>query len=208
MFDFSRGDWVVPRDLAPLFRATFEDIASAGNAWTGTDRIAIADVARHRSQASGSDVLPKAAIDAAMLIATQPSGSTESFVHEAIAALGEIEYVELVGVTAAITAIDTVTALLGLGHETLPEPRPGEPTPPPHDRRCKRRSAWVAMNGPANPRHALTAAPRAQATVNRLFDGLFAPLNASDRSKAQDRLTREQRELVALTVSHSNECFW
>ena len=106
MFDFSGGKWPVRADLGVLLQQTFDDLASAGNGWSGAERIAIANVARSGSESGDLDVLPQAAVDAAALIATDPAGSTESSVRETISAVGETRYVELTGVAATMTAVD------------------------------------------------------------------------------------------------------
>jgi hypothetical protein len=208
MSDRSSGTWPVPPDTAELFSTTFDDIASAGNAWTGAEKVAIANAARHESTPVVPSPLPEAAIDAAALIASRSRVPGGEWVSEVVASLGETRYVELVGVTAAVTAVDTVTRLLGHGHGPLPEPRSGEPVPPPHDAHRKRRSAWVAMNGPANPKHAVSGAPRVQETVTRLLERLYISETERIENGTVRGLSREQRELVALKVSHSNECFW
>ena len=208
MFDFSRVEWAVPTDIAPLFTETLEDVASAGNAWTGAEKVALVNVARNGPHADGSDLLPDAALDAAVLISTRPRVPDESWVRATVSAIGETHYVELVAVTAAVSAVDTVTSLLGLGKQALPEARPGDPEKPPHDPQLKRRSGWVSMTGPSNPKHALSAAPKGQATVIRLLERLYMSVDERKIGGPIRGLSAEQRELVALKVSLTNECFW
>lgn len=208
MFESLGANWTVSRDLAPLLAQTFHDIASPGNGWNGTERVAIAMAARDSSVPEAVRILPDAAVIAAKTIATQPAGSHEEGVRATVRAIGETRYVELVGIVGAIKAIDTITTLLGDGTETLPESLAGESVPAVEIPKLKRRSAWVAMAGPAKPRYALSAAPMTQAMVNRLVDRLYMPADDLGRSSLVRGLTREQMELVILKVSHSNECFW
>ena len=208
MFEISGWNWPVSRDLSSLFARTFDDIASAGNGWYGVERVAIAELARNGAGRGVVNDLPDAAVNAATMIANQPAGSQESQVRETVRVIGETRYVELVGIVVAMTAIDTITTLLGFGTETLPEPHAGEPILSPTDPKLKRRSAWVAMTGPARPRYALSAAPMAQAMVTRLLDRLYMTSNDLGGTSLIRGLTREQMEIVILKVSHSNECFW
>ncbi len=208
MFDLSRVKWPVPPDIAPLFTSTFEDIASAGNAWTGAQRVAIAQVARAGRTAEHAGSLPDKAVDAASLIATAPHTVNESWTRDTMSAIGDTRYVELIGVTVATHAIDIITVMLGCNVEALPEPKSGEVVPAADNPRLKRRSAWVPMAGPPKPRFALSAAPLTQATVTRLLDRLYPPVKEGGNDGPVRGLTREQMEIVALKVSHSNECFW
>jgi len=208
MFDLSVGEWPVPPNISSLFTATFDDIASPGNAWTGAEKIAIAHAARPGSDTDARDVLPDVAVDAASRIASRSRVPSESWVRDTVSSIGETHYVELVAVASAIVAVDTVTQLLGHGFEPLPEPKHGEPTPPAPDPKLKRRSAWVSTSGPANPKHALSAAPLAQTMVTRLLERLYCSEEDRDDVDCLRGLSHEQRELVAVKVSHANECFW
>jgi len=208
MFDFSRVGWPVPSDIAPLFTRTFEDIASVGDEWTGAERVAIAQVARAGRIADDAGLLPNAAVDAAALIAKAPHTVNESWARGTMSALGDTRYVELIGITAATHAIDTITRMLGCDIQALPEPKSGSAVPAADNPRLKRRSAWVPMDGPPKPRFALSAAAGTQATVSRLVDRLYPSVEKGSNDGPVRGLTREQIEIVALKVSHSNECFW
>jgi hypothetical protein len=208
MFNFAAGDLPVPQDLTGLFTETFEDVASPGNAWNGAERVAIAAVTRDATDPGAADLLPDAAVQAAARIAKHPSGSEESAVRDTVLNIGETRYVELVGISSAMTAIDSVTALLGFGVETLPEAHTGQPIAARQDPKLKRRSAWVAMDGPVAPRHALSAAPLVQDMVTRLIDRLYMSIEGLGGGSLVRGLTREQVEIVILKISHSNECYW
>ena len=207
MFNFSTASQPLPRDLAPLFAQSLETIASPGDGWNGSERVAIANITRNGTHDQAGVRLPSAAADAATLIGDGQARTTEEWVRSTVLTIGDTRYAELVGIAAVTKAIDTITALLG--HEALPmpEPRSGDSVPPKHDRTLKRRSAWVAMSGPPVPRFALSAAPGTQALVTQLIERFY--LSKDDvRSDGPVRgLTREQVEIVALKVSHSNECF-
>ena len=208
VFDFSGGKLPVANDLASLFTRTFEDIASPGNRWNGIERVTIAQTARGTLVNDDIDVLPEAALEATARIARAQVTMDESRVRDTVSAIGETRYVELVGITSIMNAVDSITELLGFDLEPLPEPRPGDLVPTADNPRLKRRSAWVPMNGPPKPRFAISAAPGTQATVNRLLDRLFPSVNEVGNDEPVRGLTREQMEIVALKVSHSNQCFW
>jgi hypothetical protein len=208
MFDLSGGEWPAPQDLAPVFTRTFLDIASPGNGWSGIERVTIAKVGRTGANPTTSDVLPQAAVDAAVLIVKAQSTANEAWVLDTVLEIGATRYVEIVGIASAIRAIDTITEMLGFEAEPLPEPQPGEPVPGASNPRLKRRSAWVPMSGPPKPRFAISASPGTQATVTRLLDRLYPSIDEFGEEGSMRGLTREQAEIVALKVSHSNECFW
>jgi hypothetical protein len=203
---------VVCDDVVPIFRQTWQDLASPGTYWTGAERVGIAAVARGaragRFLADGE--LPTAAVAAAATLAAAPSEVDQDWVETATSALGEGRYVELAGVVACLMAVDTILALGGSAEEPLPEPLPGAPTGRRPVRGLKKRSAWVSMAGPPLPRFSLSAVPATQRTMNRLLDRLYFDMNVdAARSARQVRgLSRVQMELVILAVSHGNECFY
>lgn len=211
MFDPSAGSWDVPADLQGLLTDAWSHLATPGSGWTGEQRIAIAEVSRAARAGSPTHavaVLPDAAVDAATLITTAPAEASESWVRQIVAAIGEVEYVELVGVVASVVSIDTLTRLIALPDEPLPEATPGAAKPPGPLRNLKRRSAWVSMTGPPLPRHALSAVPATQAMANRLLDRLYMSREELRSESPVRGLSRTQMETVILSVSHGNECFY
>lgn len=208
MFDFSEGNRPVPRDLAPLFSRTFEDISAPGNGWNGAQRVAIANITRARTVPDSAGLLPSAAVHTATMISGTQAMPTEDRVRETVSTIGDTRYAELVGIVAAMKAVDTITVLLGHDVEPIPDPQPGDTVPDQANPRLKRRSAWIEMSGPPLPRHALSAAPGIQATVTRLLDRLYVSADDLGNDDPVRGLTREQMEIIILKVSHSNECFW
>jgi hypothetical protein len=197
-------------DLMQLFASVWGDLAAPGTGWSGTERVAIASAARaaRTGESEAPPVLPDDAVEAVSFVAARPAQVSEAWVRGMVSSLGETRYVELVGIVAVLACVDTVTQLLGAGLERLPEPLPGNPTPDGPNPRLKRRSSWVAMDGPPMPRWALTAAPRVQATVNRLLDRLYMTGEDMRSNDPVRGLTRTQVETVVVAVSHSNECFY
>lgn len=127
---------------------------------------------------------------------------------EVIDAIGEAEYVELVGVVAQVTAVDTFCRLLGLDTPLLPEPVPGEPSGEPVPANARRNGTWVRMVTPLPPL-VLGAVPSAESAVNALCEVLYLPpRQIGDADFRRGLLDRPRMELVAATVSLVNECFY
>lgn len=197
-------------EVTEALAATWRDIAGPGDAWTGSERVAIATVARAaRSRSPLPEVsLPPAAVAAAQRVAATPGGGSRNEAIGYVEALGETRYVELVGVVACLVAVDVFTRLAAGEVAPLPEPREGRPSPPAEISRLKQRGAWVPTAGPRGPEHAVSAAPAIQRTVNGLIDALFMPHDTADRLGRIRGLARIQAELVILSVSLGNECFY
>lgn len=203
------ADAVRPEITAALDRA-WAEIAAPGAWWDGAERVAIADAARaaRAGAHAASGVLPPAAVDAASVIASDPAHPTEPWVTSRCEALGELRYVELVGVVARVMAVDTFHRLLGRALTVLPEPGSGEPTrePPPDD--IRKNHTWVRMAMPVPP-FVLGAVPSAMRAMNDLSDVWYMPMDEmGDPDWHRGDLHRTQVELVAATMSHANQCFY
>lgn len=207
MFDV--GDDPVPERLAVAIDRTWVEIGSAGTWWPGEARVEIAAVARAAwTGLDASHDLPQDAAAAAARISRSPAAATESWVRQTCDAIGELRYVELVGIVARTVAVDTFARLLGRDEPPLPAPGPGEPTetPPPAD--ARRNRTWVAMSMPVPP-YVLGAVPDALTAMNELCDELYMPpLEMGDPDWQRRTLHRSEMELVAATVSHENDCFY
>lgn len=230
MFDVLDDPAVRP-EVAAAVRRAWAHIAATGEWWTGPERIAIAATARaaatdgrdgaddpHRGaedppdggapRPSGVPRLPAPAREAAARIAARPASVTERWVRAQVEALGLERYVELVGVVARTTAVDTLTRLLDAPPEPWPEPADGQPR--------RRRAddlrdgpAWVPMGRFRAPPIVLAAVPAEVEAQNDLSDVLYMPGAAMERLDAwRGPLHRAHLETVATTVSHANQCFY
>ncbi|MBW3613874.1 MAG: hypothetical protein KY439_01000 [Actinobacteria bacterium] len=122
--------------------------------------------------------------------------------------LGELRYIELVGIVARVVAVDTFTRLLGRDLLPLPESVPGGATHDAPPANLRRNRTWVSMAMPVPP-SVLGAVPAAMAAMNDLCDHLYMPpAEMGDPDWQRRRLHRTQMELVAATVSHQNQCFY
>ena len=144
----------------------------------------------------------------AEVVGARPQDPTEAWVTEMVAALGEGAYVEAVGVSSRVVAVDTFRRLLGLEAEPFPEPDRVEP-----DRvwpaGLKKGRTWVSMPQFAPPPFVLGAVPREADDQNDLSDVLYMTgEEMADDDFIRRGLHRMQIELVATTTSHANECFY
>lgn len=209
MLDFDKAVLPVAPDLPLLLRESWADIAAPGWGWTGSERVAIAAAAReNRGLASSQGVLPDEARGAIEIIATEPSMVDEAMVRGIVKKMGLVRYIELVAVASVVIGIDTMTSLLGLGIDGLPEPTGGELVKNYRVRNLKLRKAWVPTTGLPLPRIALSAVPPAQVLANRILDRLYIGPDQSREVESIRGLTPIQMELVVVTVSHGNECFY
>ena len=211
MFDLDLSPLPVPDDTREMFRETWRGIAAPGTWWTGAERVAIATVARSNraGDALRDDSLPAAANDAVVLLAATPAYTTREWVERVVSEIGEARYVELVGVTVRVVAIDTVSRLLGCELEPFPAPQPGEPSHEQPRRRLRKGKAWVQMDGVGEPTNTLSAVPAERAATTDLTNFLYMTspqMGNPDIVKAG--LHRSQIELVAATTSYANECFF
>lgn len=197
-------------DLAEGIERTWKELSGPGAHWDAVERRSIAEVTRGaREGHSGEhDRIPPAASAAARLISATPARTTEAWVAETTAELGEPRYVELVGVVARVTAVDTLHRLLGAELRPLPEPQAGEPTQEPVPEGARRNRTWVRMEMPSPP-FVLGAVPSAMKAMVELSDLLYMPMaEMVDPDWRRGGLHRTQIELVAASTSHVNECFY
>jgi AhpD family alkylhydroperoxidase len=153
-------------------------------------------------------VLPDEAHHAVAIIAREPATVDESMVRDVVGKIGLVRYVELVGVVSMVVGIDTMTSLLGLGIEKLPEPTGDGLVKSGKVRDLKLRKAWVPTTGPPLPRLALSAVPPVQELANQILDRLYMEADQSREVETLRGLTPVQMELVVVAVSHGNKCFY
>jgi hypothetical protein len=230
--------------LAEALEVAWQRLASPGTWWTGAERLAIATECRHASACSlckarkgdlspyartgdhdaATDLLPEA-VEAIHRLTTDASRITSRWVRElSDGPLGEERYVEIVGIAATITALDTFDRALGRPMRPLPAPIPGAPTR--HRPRGARRDlAAVAtlapeaieagdpnpypLHGDKNIHRALSLVP--QEVVN--FFDLDVELYLKDHEirdfAVEPRaITHRQIELVAARASALNRCYY
>jgi len=146
-FQYSDSPYAIREDISAAHAKFWENLASPGNWWTGSERIAIASEVRHalecdfckkRKQAlspynfagghSHGGSLSEVAIDAVHRVITDQTRITKAWVEGNVTkGLSKGAYIELAGLAVAMLSIDEFHRALGLPLEALPTPQPGEP---------------------------------------------------------------------------------
>lgn len=230
--------------LASAIEVAWARLAGPGTWWSGVDRMAIAAEARNargcklceeRKQALSPYAvkgvhdslgnLPDEAVEAVHRLVTDASRITEAWVRTmADGPLGEAAYVEIVSVTAIVTALDTFDHALGRTPHALSAAVDG---PPSRQRPAgaKRNLAWVATLAPENvasgdpnpyPLHgdknihrALSLVPQAVIDFFDLDVELYLPDHQiRDFTTEYRAISHAQIELIAGRASAINRCFY
>jgi len=219
-------------------------LARPGTWWTGAERLAIAAEARAamacplcrarkaalspahvQGEHTSATSLPSEAVEAIHRLVTDAGRITERWVRSlGEGPLGEERYVEIIGVVAVVTALDTFDRAIGRPQRPLPAPEPGTPTRH-RPAGAKRNLAWVATLAPEDvaagdpnpyPRHgdknihrALSLVPQ---EVFNFFD-LDVELYLEDHqirdfTREYRGITHRQIELIAGRASALNRCYY
>lgn len=237
---------VVREDLLAAFQSAWKMIAEPGNWYSGEQRVSVAqetrnawdcEICRDRNAAlspnsvehrhTASNLLSSAAIDAIHRIATDASRLSKGWLDTvADQGVSDAHYIELLGIVVGIISIDAFHDALGVAHETLPEPLPGQPSnyrPP----GARSHGAWVATVAPAdvspaeadmyggakqtgNVLSAMSLVPSSMALLKVLSEAQYLKAHevANPASNGGRALNRMQIELLAGRVSSINECFY
>ena len=139
----------VRAEFSEVHQRFWERLASPGNWWTGTERVAIAAEARHAAHCplcrerktalspytvTGEHTrvnhdLPEVAVEVVHRIMTDASRLTRDW-HESVCAddLTQEAYIEIVGTVVALVSIDQFCRAIGVDLHPLPQPKPGTPS--------------------------------------------------------------------------------
>lgn len=211
MFTFAASPFVIPTAVSAMCRDTWNALAAPGSNWSGSARLAIAAQARAARLGTESvgDTLTGTMRETVRVLAGEPAITTRKWVAAAVSSAGEPAYVELVGIVARVIAIDTFTRLVGVDPEPFPAALPGAPAAAPPNGVPHRGKAWVAMTGVPVPPNVLSLVPPAMEATNATAEALYMTgAQMDDPDTSIDGLHRTQIEIVATSVSHSNECFY
>lgn len=213
-------------DLAAAQVEFIAQLADPGTWWTGAERIALAEEVRRArehsdlapwsapSTISGTipddHRLPAIAVDAVWRITNHPGTLTINWYRSIVDGLDPLHYVELVGVVAALNAVDRFADAMGIDRLALPTARPGDPTRVTVDAGVTTHWVPTAGHGGANVMRALSAVPAAWEATRAIGATHYAPQDKIVGDLAWDRgvLTRAQIEYVAAMTSSLNECFY
>ena len=164
-----------------------------------------------------------AAIDAIHRVVTDPGRLSKKFYDEAIAAMGEDRYAELIGLTVKVVAIDVFCFALGIEPHPLPQAHSGQPSRQ-RPAGVKPWAAWLPSIAPGqagrdeadlfpapqvpNVLRALTLAPDEVRGVLSLGQAQYVPPEGLLDVRFERALSRPQIEFVAAKVSALSECFY
>lgn len=244
MIDVQGEQLPIRAELAREIEIAWRRLASPGTWWDGAERLAIAAEARHaaacalckrqkaalspyteRGRHGSLGVMSATAVEAIHRLATDAARITERWVREVVdGGLGEERYVEIVGIVANVTALDTFDRALGRPLHPLPMADAGAPT----RRRpsgARRDLAWIAtlapeavapgdvnpfpLHGDKNIHRAISLVP--QEVIN--FFDLDVELYLKDHEirdfgTEYRAISHAQIELIAGRASAINECYY
>jgi hypothetical protein len=173
----------------------------------------------------GGGDLPENVVEVIHRIRTDSGRLRKAWFDEVMASgLNDAAYVEIVGVVATATGLDTFDRAVGLPPAPLPAAKPGEPTR--HRPRGARKTiAWIATLAaediaeddpdpypdfePVNVHLAMSLVPEEVAGFFELDQALYLPQAAiRDLDNEYRSLTHSQFELIAARMAAHNQCFY
>lgn len=238
----------IRQNLTDAHERAWARLAAPGTWWTGAERVAIAAACRAALDC-GFCTERKAALSANMLQGehTASAGDLPVSVVDLIhrlrtdadrfgptlfksyvpGVLSDGQYVEVVGLVASITAVDTFHAIMGMPLRPLPEPLPGEPSRK-RPKGAKRDQAFTAMVAPedldpTDPDEAAMYVGRAGMYIHRalslvpaevvnffdLDDVMYLPdRQLRDYGTEYRAVTHAQIEFLAARMSALNRCIY
>lgn len=187
-------------------------IAAPGTWLTAAERVTLAATAR---AAMLDDFVPSDAVDeslgeAAQAVAVAADEITPEWIDDlAQRGVDGLTMVELIGVVARTSAIDTMARAVGASLPEFPVPQAGEPS-----RRVSETVAKTVAWLPTEEGHvyaptSLSAVPAEMEAMEDLHSAYYlAPARMGERDVEIDGLHRTQMELAASRTSLLNNCFY
>ncbi len=210
-FSWANTNVPVPSATVAVVAEQWQALAVPGSWWTGEQRVGIAEAGRAAKRgliAPQSETINQAARAAAAQVAAGAGDMTQADLDKyATDGLDPLSYVELVGIVARTTAIDTATIGLGAELQPFPMPIPGDPTRPAATA-AKQRSAWVPTVGAAGATTALSAVPTEDQAQEQLHGALYLSYHEMGDYAIAKALSRPQMELLAARTSRHNDCYF
>lgn len=223
-------DAAIRPDLAAAHRQAWDALGRAGTWWTGPQRVELAGTALTAmtgarplppwvapSSVDGwlpaDPVAPSAAHDAAHRIAAHAGTLSEPWYLQMAATLGDLAYVEIVGIVCTVAAVVAFRRAAGLAPWELPSPADGEPSKDVPADLVPAGLNWVRVTSPADARaavvQAFTSVTAEHERLWTLASAQYIPdLEMVDPRWTRGTLSRPQMELVAARVSQLRECFY
>ncbi|MFV2040136.1 MAG: hypothetical protein ACC660_07825, partial [Acidimicrobiales bacterium] len=152
---------------APGLQREWERLRSPGTWWTGSERLAIAAVARAAKAGTAMPVtdLPRAASEAAQRLSADPHVDKAWVDHIEAGGITLPAYVEILGIVARLTAVDTFLFGIGADEHPLPDAAAGEPS--------RELVPDAVVNGGFVPTVGRASAPNALSAVEAETDALL-----------------------------------
>ena len=237
----------IREELSAACARAWQRIARCGTWWSGAQRNAIAAEARNAlrcglcserksalspfaitGEHDGDGELPEPVVEVAHRVRTDSGRLTKAWYEGVLASgLSDAQYVEIVGVVATTSALDTFSRGIGIAPAPLPPPLPGEPTRH-RPAGAKPGIAWVPTlelsdvadtdpdpypgKSPAevfNIHRGLSLVPEEASGFFDLDDELYLPQAAvRDFSREYRAISHAQMEFLAARVSAINQCHY
>ncbi len=231
-------------DLSGAIDRTWQRLSSPGTWWNGAERLQIVaetrnavhcPLCRERKAAlspyaiagphASLGTLPETVVDVIHRVRTDANRLTDTWLERTLAAgLTDAEYVEIVGIVATTTGLDTFSRAMGTPPAPLPQARAGEPSRK-RPKGAKKSIARVPTVSPAdmtaddvNPypefgqvhiQQALSLVPEAVIEFFDLDTALYLKQDwIRDFSREFRSLTHAQLELIAARASIINGCYY
>lgn len=210
MFSFSNAPVPVRADLRFIYMATWSHFARPGATLTGRTRIDVLHGAR-RSVAEQSAQIMGLSPELGRLadaLYRYPISVDRSLVRAAADTHGDATTVEVISVISMLSAIDGTHRALGATLETLPDPKPGDPTGDIESGLRRRRTHIPVPPGAINVM--FDHLPMEGAAFQLLFGPQYMTgwEMGFERFGRSPGLNRAQMELVSSRTSIHNECFY
>jgi hypothetical protein len=223
-------DLNVRSDLVSAHRLGWDALGRPGTWWTGHQRRELAATAMSAITGdrvlppwtapstvvgflAGDAVAPAAAHDAIYRVAAHAGTVSESWYRDISDALGDLAYVEVVGIACTVAAVVGFRRAAGLAPWALPRPVEGEPSRVIPPDLAPAGLNWVRVTSPpdqvAAVVQAFTSVPAEHERLWMLADAQYIPnIEMVDPRWTRGTLSRPQMELVAARVSKMLECFY
>jgi hypothetical protein len=220
----------VRSDLTAAHRQAWDALARPGTWWTGSQRVELAATAvaaltdlsplppwtapsTVAGWLAGDLAAPTAAHDAIYRIAAHAGTLSESWYSRVCDDLGDLAYVEVVGIASNVAAVVAFRRAAGLAPWELPRPVDGEPSRVVPPDLVRAELNWVRVTSPADQTaavvQAFTSVPAENERLWTLASAQYIPNQEMvDPRWTRGTLSRSQMELVAARVSKLRECFY
>jgi len=242
-FSYAGSPIAIRDDLTAAHSRVWERLGSPGTWFDATTRVEVAaelrnarhcTLCRRRKEAvspytldglhDGLGTLPESRVEIIHRIVTDPGRLTQSWYRRMLATgISEEEYVELVGLIAHVTVLDSFARAVGMSAQPLPEPKPGAPTRyrPAEARQHEHWVPTIAFEDhgpneadmfpvkPANIRLAMTLVPaEARSFFDLSANQYLAGPKMFDFGHEFRAITHRQIELLAGRISALNQCHY